>query len=152
MREPHLSAAESLAAFLGHWRGSAQLLVSPSGPARTVDAELVFTKAAGGHAVVQSYVHRETDGSRVEGHGVFTVDPDHGDTLWYYVDSAGKPPEAPARGHWNGGTLTLERHSPRGTLRHSFRLDGGELLHSASVRMGTAPEFARVLHARFRKV
>ncbi|WP_115788071.1 DUF1579 family protein [Arthrobacter silvisoli] len=147
----HVSAAESLEPFLGRWRGSAELAASPSGPARTVQAEVVFTRAAGGHAVVQSYRHVETDGSHFEGHGVFTVDPDHGDTLWYYVDSVGKPPEAPARGHWHGGILTLERHSPRGTSRHSFRIDDGELVHSGSLRMGTAPEFTRFLSARFRR-
>jgi len=147
----HPSAAESLEVFLGRWRGSAELAASPSGPARTVEAEVVFTKTAGGHAVVQSYRHLEADGSHFEGHGVFTVDPDHGDTLWYYVDSIGKPPEAPARGHWHGGTLTLERHSQRGTSRHSFRIDGGELVHSGSLRMGKAPEFTAFLRARFRK-
>ena len=147
----HPSAAESLEAFLGRWRGSAELAASPSGPARTVEAEVVFTKTAGGHAVVQSYRHLEADGSHFEGHGVFTVDPDHGDTLWYYVDSIGKPPEAPARGHWQGGTLTLERHSQRGTSRHSFRIDGGELVHRGSLRMGKAPEFTAFLSARFRK-
>lgn len=144
-------AAEALQAFLGQWRGSAELSASHWGPERTVYAEVSFTRAAGGHAVVQSYRHSEADGSHFEGHGVFTVDPDHGDTLWYFVDSTGRTPEAPARGHWHNGTLTLERHSPRGTARHSFRIEDGELVHTGSLRWGDAKDFSPFMAARFRR-
>lgn len=92
--------------------------------------------------MVQSYRHSEPDGSHFEGHGVFTVDPDHGDTLWYYVDSMGRPPAAPARGTWHNGTLTVERQSNRGTARHTFRVDDGVLTHSAELRLGDAPDFS----------
>ncbi len=95
MNEPLKSHAHTaLEAFLGHWRGSTELSASPWGPARTADAEVTFSRAAGGYALVQSYRHIEPDGTHFEGHGVFTVDPDHGDTMWYYVDSMGRPPEA----------------------------------------------------------
>jgi hypothetical protein len=149
--QQHPSAASSLEAFLGHWRGNAELAVSPWGPARTVYAEVSFTPAAGGHAVVQSYRHSEADGSHFEGHGVFTVDPDHGDTLWYYVDSTGRPPEMPARGQWQDGVLRLERRSTRGTARHSFRVEGGVLIHTAELRMGDATEFSPFMTAVCRR-
>jgi hypothetical protein len=69
------------------------------------------------------------------------VDPDHDETLWYYVDSMGKPPAAPARGAWHDSTLTVERHSDRGTARHTFRVDEGVLTHTAELRLGEAQEF-----------
>lgn len=145
-------ANTALEAFLGHWRGSTELAASPWGPARTADAEVTFSRAAGGYALVQSYRHLEPDGTHFEGHGVFAVDPDHGDTLWYYVDSMGRPPEAPARGHWLDGTLRLERRSPRGTARHTFKVDGGVLTHTAELRLGDAATFSPFMISVCRRV
>ncbi|WP_314195658.1 DUF1579 family protein [uncultured Arthrobacter sp.] len=135
------TAHEALGIFVGRWLGTTELAASPWGPARTATAEVTFTRAAGGFAVVQSYRHTEADGTHFEGHGVFTVDPDHDETLWYYVDSMGKPPAAPARGAWHDSTLTVERHSDRGTARHTFRVDEGVLTHTAELRLGEAQEF-----------
>ena len=136
------SAHEALEIFVGRWLGTTELAASHWGPARTAAAELTFTRAAGGFAVVQTYRHTEADGSHFEGHGVFTVDPDHDETLWYYVDSMGRPPAAPARGVWHGSMLTVERHSDRGTARHTFRVDQGVLIHTAELRLGEAQDFS----------
>jgi hypothetical protein len=127
--------------FLGHWRGTTRLAASAWGPERTAEAEVNYTRAAGGYAVVQSYRHTEVDGSHFEGHGVFTVDPDHDDVLWYYVDSLGLPPGAPVRCTWVDGVLRVERHSDRATARHTFRVDNGVLTHIAELRLGDAPHF-----------
>jgi hypothetical protein len=135
------TAHEELEIFVGRWLGTTELAASPWGPARTATAEVTFTRAAGGFAVVQSYRHTEADGTHFEGHGVFTVDPDHDETLWYYVDSMGRPPAAPARGVWHDSTLTVERRSDRGTARHTFRVDQGVLTHTAELRLGEAQDF-----------
>ncbi|MDP9693659.1 UNVERIFIED_ORG: hypothetical protein J2X79_001207 [Arthrobacter globiformis] len=135
------TAHEALEIFVGRWLGTTELAASPWGPARTATAEVTFTRAAGGFAVVQSYRHTEADGTHFEGHGVFTVDPDHDETLWYYVDSMGRPPSAPARGVWHDSTLTVERHSDRGTARHTFRVDQGVLTHTAELRLGETQDF-----------
>ena len=135
------TAHEALEIFVGRWLGTTELAASPWGPARTAAAEVTFTRAAGGFAVVQSYRHTEADGSHFEGHGVFTVDPDHDETLWYYVDSMGRPPAAPARGMWHNSMLTVERHSDRGTARHTFRVDGDVLIHTAELRLGEDQDF-----------
>ena len=127
--------------FLGHWRGTTRLAASAWGPERTATAEVNYTRAAGGYAVVQSYRHTEADGTHFEGHGVFTVDPDHEDVLWYYVDSLGLPPGTPARCTWVDGILRVERHSDRGTARHTFQVDNGVLTHTAELRLGDAPHF-----------
>jgi Protein of unknown function (DUF1579) len=135
------TAHEALEIFVGRWLGTTELAASPWGPARTATAEVTFTRAAGGFAVVQSYRHTEADGTHFEGHGVFTVDPDHDETLWYYVDSMGRPPSAPARGVWHDSTLTVERHSDRGTARHTFRVDQGVLTHTTELRLGETQDF-----------
>lgn len=142
----------ALEVFLGHWRGTTELAASQWGPARTAVAEVTFTRAAGGFAIVQSYRHTEADGTHFEGHGVFTVDPDHEETLWYYVDSMGMPPGAPARGSWHGGTLTVERRSERGAARHRFRVDEGVLTHTAELRLGDAPAFRPFMTSVCRRV
>lgn len=144
-------AADILRDFIGHWRGITEIASSPWGTARTAEAEVVFTKAAGGHAVVQSYRHREPDGTHFEGYGMFTVDRDHGDTLWYYVDSMGKGPAAPVRGTWSGGVLTLDRRTADGVARHTFRVEDGVLVHTADLRLEGHSGFSPLLKSVFRK-
>lgn len=148
---PKGHAAELLRDFIGHWRGITEMAQSPWGAARTAEAEAVFTQAAGGYAVVQSYRHREPDGTHFEGHGMFTVDPAHGDTLWYYVDSMGRPPSAPVRGTWHAGTLTMDRRTPEGVARHAFRVEDGVLVHTAELRLEGTAEFTPLLKSVFRK-
>ena len=124
----------ALAGFLGHWRGSTRFASGAWGPERTVDAEVTYTPVAGGSAVVQSYSHREPDGTHFEGHGIFTVDPDHQDVFWYYVDNAGPAPAAAARCTWHNGALRVERHGGAGWTRHTLRVDGDVLTHVTELR------------------
>lgn len=143
MDRPHAGTAqEELEVFLGHWSGTTQIEATPRRPARTAAAELTFTKAAAGYAVLQSYRHTEADGIRFERHGMFTMDPDHPDTVWYHVDSVGLPREAPTRCSWHGGVLTVERRNGRDTSRHTFRVDDGVLTHTSEVRLADATAFA----------
>ncbi|MBE4716919.1 DUF1579 family protein [Pseudarthrobacter sp. AB1] len=138
--------------FLGHWRGSTRLDASAWGPQRTAAAEVSYTRAAGGYAVVQSYRHTEADGTHFEGHGVFTVDRDHNDILWYHVDSLGLPPGAPARCTWVDGVLRVERHSDRRTARHTFRVDNDVLIHTAELRLGDGQDFVPFMTSEYRRV
>jgi hypothetical protein len=124
----------ALASLLGRWRGTTRLEPGPWGPERTVDAEMTFTPVAGGSAVVQSYRHQEPDGSHFEGHGIFTVDPDRQDVLWYYVDSVSPPPAAPARCTWHDGVLQVERHTGAGSTRHTLSVSDGVLIDVAELR------------------
>lgn len=124
----------ALANLLGRWRGTTWLEPGPWGPERAVDAEMTFTLVAGGSAVVQSYRHTESDGSHFEGHGIFTVDPDRHDVLWYYVDSMSPAPAAPARCTWHDGDLQVERHTGAGSIRHTLSVIDGVLLDIAELR------------------
>ena len=146
------SAHEALEEFLGHWTGTTQWQATPWGPARSAALELTFARAAAGLAVTHSYRHTEADGTRSEGHGVFTMDPDRTDTLWYHVNSMGRPPEGPARASFQDGVLTMERRSERGTSRHTFRVDDGVLTHTAGLRLGSASEFTPFMVSVCRRV
>jgi hypothetical protein len=143
MDRPHPGTAqEELEVFLGHWSGTTQIEATPRRPARTAAAEVTFTKAAAGYAVLQSYRHTEAEGIRFERHGMFTMDTDHSDTVWYHVDSVGLPREAPTRCNWHRGVLTVERRNGRDTSRHTFRVDDGVLTHTSEVRLADATAFA----------
>ena len=133
-RTPPGRAPRALAGFLGHWRGSTRFAAGPWGPERTVDAEVTYTPVAGGSAVVQSYRHLEPDGSHFEGHGIFTLDPDHQDVFWYYVDNVSPAPAAPARCMWHNGALKVERRGGSGWTRHTLRVDGEVLTHVTELR------------------
>jgi hypothetical protein len=137
--------------FLGHWRGTTRLAPSAWGPERSAVAEISFTRAAGGLAVVQSYRHTEANGTHFDGHGVFTVDPDHHDVLWYYVDSTGLPPGTPVRCTWMDGVLRVERHSDRGTARHTFQVADGVLTYSAELRLDEGHNFVPFMTAECRR-
>ncbi|MET3721367.1 MULTISPECIES: DUF1579 domain-containing protein [unclassified Arthrobacter] len=137
--------------FLGHWRGTTRLAASAWGPERSAVAEISFTRAAGGFAVVQSYRHTEANGTHFDGHGVFTVDPDHHDVFWYYVDSTGLPPGTPVRCTWVDGVLRVERHSDRGTARHTFQVADGVLTYSAGLRLGEGHSFGPFMTCECRR-
>ena len=146
------SAGEALDEFLGRWTGTTHWEATAWGPARSAETEIIFSRAAAGLAVTQSYRHTDAEGSRSDGHGVFTTDPDHPDTLLYHVNSMGLPPEPPARASWDGDTLTVERRSDRGTARHTFRVEAGVLTHAAGLRLGKASGFTPFMTTICRRV
>jgi hypothetical protein len=146
MDRPHPGTAqEELEAFLGHWTGTTDIAGTERRPARTASAEMTFTRAAGGYAVLQSYRHTEAEGIRFERHGMFTGDHDHPETLWYHMDSVGLPREAPVRCTWHAGVLTIERHNGRDASRHTFQVNDGVLTHTSELRLGDARAFSPFL-------
>lgn len=124
----------ALSVVLGHWRGSTHLAAGPWGPERIVEAEVTYRRVAGGFGVVQTYRHFEADGTHFEGYGIFTVDPDHQDVFWYYVDSHGGAPEGRSRCTWHDGVLRVERHGRGGWTRHAIRVEGDVLTHVTELR------------------
>jgi hypothetical protein len=119
---PELGPAHHrLAAFEGAWEGSERLQASPWSPGGSATARLEFRVLAGGFAVAHDY----ESSAGLTAHGVFSASGD--DVLWHWFDSIGHPPEVPARGRWDGDTLTLTRASPRGTNTTTWALDGDAL-------------------------
>lgn len=83
---------------------------------------------------------------------MFTLDPDHRDVLWYYVDSTGASPTAPSRCTWQDGILRVERHAGAGWTRHSISVAGALLLHVTELRTsgkgGGAPKQSAAANGR----
>jgi hypothetical protein len=75
-----------------------------------------------------------------------------GEILWWFFDDVGHPPLEPARGAVDDdGALVLVKHTPRGTQRATFALDGDRLAHRIAVRLAGQESFATVLEADYRR-
>ena len=117
-----------LDAFVGEWEGEEQLQPSPWGPGGSAYGRVSYSAVSGGMTLTQDYTE-EKDGAVVfGGHGVFLIEPESGDVLWWWFDSMGFPPDGPARGRWDDDTLVLNKSNDRGDGRYTYRLhvDGYE--------------------------
>lgn len=142
-------AHDALKAFVGDWTGTEELAASPWAPASTARADCAYRLALNGFALLQDYRQRREDDTEFLGHNVFTADPRTGETLWYGFDSYGFPPQSPARGGWDDGTLVLAKETARGVARHRLTPDGDTLTHEIDVRLGEDDEFSPFLRARY---
>ena len=118
---------DRLRAFIGDWIGEETVSASPwsaPGPARGfVSAEADID----GFYVVQDY-RQERDGAvTFKAKGLFTFDTQDRQTKFFWFDSLGFVPSAPASGRWEGSTLTLVRGSVRGAARYTYRFEGADL-------------------------
>lgn len=133
-----------LADFVGHWAGEAEILPNPWAPAGSTRGEWHFRLDAAGCNLIHDYRDEGADGYWFEGHGVLTVDPQSGDTLWFWFDRYGFPPMTPSRGTWEGTVLTLEKTTPRGVGRSVFTLAGDKLGYEVSSRGHDEADFTIV--------
>jgi hypothetical protein len=113
-----------LARLAGEWEGDEQLEPSPWGPGGMARGHGVYRLVTDGMALTQDYTETKDSGVAFRGHGVFTIDPQTREVLWWWFDSMGFPPDGPARGTWAGDTLTLTKSSPRGDARYVYRWMG----------------------------
>jgi hypothetical protein len=90
------------------------------------------------------YTEERAGGHRFNGHGVLTIDPERLDAIWFWFDTYGFPPIAPARGGWDGHRLVLEKTTPRGVGQTLFMVDGDRLLHEASSRLAGEDAFRQI--------
>ena len=146
--EPRRPSAE-LARLVGVWTGDGEVFANPWGPAGRTTGEWRFRLDGGGFNLIHDY--REIrDGANVfEGHGVLTVDPETADWLWFWFDTYGFPPLAPARGGWEAGRLSLAKSTPRGQARSVFTLDGDALEYAVETRLADAADFIPVSRGRY---
>lgn len=107
-----------LLAFAGEWEGTESVEPSVWGKGGPATGRSSFRADLDGFAVIQDYVQLKDSLVTFRGHGVFTVDPKTEEVLWYWFDSMGFPPDAPARGRFEGGVLTLLRVTERGSARY----------------------------------
>lgn len=140
-----------LARLLGDWEGEEDLQPSPWGPGGKAIGRGTYRSVTDGMAITQDY-EEEKDGVVVfRGHGVFTVDPESSDVLWWWFDSMGFPPEGPARGRWDGDTLVLLKSTSRGDGRYRYQMldDGYEF--SIENRFPGQDDFSLFMQGRYRR-
>jgi hypothetical protein len=137
---------ESLAAFEGDWEGEEVLSPSPWAPAGAARGRHAMRRAVDGTVLVQDYEQRRADGAPpIAGHGVFAVDGAEGAFVWFFFDSLGFLPTAPARGGWQGGELVFAKATRRGEARYRFRVEGKRLMHRIESKPAGAPDFSLFL-------
>jgi hypothetical protein len=113
----------------GDWEGTETLAESPWGPAGTAVGKMHIRSDLNGFFVLQDYVQEKASRVTFSGHGIFGFDAQAGDYAWYWVDSMGFVPNAPARGRFSDDTLVLESATPRGSARYTHRFEKGGAYH-----------------------
>jgi hypothetical protein len=137
--------------FVGAWSGEEQLSESPWGPGGPAFGRMEIREACDGMAFVQEYAEEKDGATCFRGHGVFTIDPANGDTLWWFFDSMGFPPDPPARGRWNGDVLTLEKKTPRGEARYRFTYADDHHDFEIENRFAGQADFATFIRGHYRR-
>ena len=120
---------ERLRAFVGDWVGEENVSASPwsePGPARGI---IAAEPDIDGFYVVQDYRQERDGATTFKGKGLFTFDREDRLFKFFWFDSLGFVPPAPASGQWKGSTLTLVRQSLRGAARYVYRFDGRDCYH-----------------------
>jgi hypothetical protein len=112
---------KKLHVLAGTWIGEETLEPSPWGPGGKAEGKSVCRIDLDGFHVVQDYAETKDGKPTFKGHGVFGYDTTTKEFVWYWFDSMGFVPEGPARGKWEGDTLLLERDSPRGRSRYTYK-------------------------------
>jgi hypothetical protein len=112
--------------FAGKWIGEEKLEPSPWGPGGPAVGRNETTVALDGLFVISDYVE-ETGGTvSFRGHSVYGWDERAENVTWYWFDSMGESPAAPARGTWDGDTLVLRSSHPGGEGRYTYRFEGND--------------------------
>jgi hypothetical protein len=152
MDMPKLGAEHArLLALAGEWEGTEEVATTPWGPGGPAFGAMVFRSDLDGFSLIQDYVQRKGDRTSFRGHGVFMIDPESQDVLWYWFDSMGFPPGPPARGSFQGQALTLTRVTERGASRYVYEIADNELAFSIENRFPQDPDFKPFVRARYAK-
>jgi hypothetical protein len=138
-----------LLAFVGEWEGEETVAPSPWGPGGAAFGRMSFRADLDGFAIIQDYIEQKDSRITFRGHGVLTVDPETQEILWYWFDSIGFPPDAPARGHFEGDMLTLNRVSPRGASRYVYRITSNACEFSIENKLLGDAEFKVFMNGKY---
>jgi len=148
MPRPSL-AHERLMRFVGHWSGPERLAPSPWGPGGPAIGRTQYRAALDGMALIQEY-EQEQDGQIVfHGHGIMVIEPDTQDVLWWWFDSFGFPPDAPARGRWDGEVLSFEKTTPQGEARYRYEFAGDRYRFMIENRLPDQTDFGEFMRGQY---
>src|SRR5437899_4556531 len=104
-----------LKALSGKWIGEEKLLPSPWDPKGGPATGKIETRVdLDGFFLISDYVQERGGKVCYRGHGVFGWDNSEKCYTMAWFDSMGSPCGAPARGRWEGNTLTFEQRTPMG--------------------------------------
>jgi hypothetical protein len=141
-----------LHAFVGEWVGEEQLSPSPWGPGGPAVGRSVCRLALDGFHVLQDYVEEKDGKTTFKGHGVFGYDTETREFCWYWFDSMGFVPDGPARGKWEGDTMTLIKVTPRGHGRYVYRWTDERTYHfSIENSFDGGKTFTRLMEGTYRR-
>jgi hypothetical protein len=138
-----------LLALAGEWEGPESVEASPWGKGGPATGRSSIRADLDGFAVIQDYVQLKDSLVTFRGHGVFTVDPETQEVLWYWFDSMGFPPDQPARGRFEGDVLTLLRVTPRGSARYVHKITQNEHQFSIENKLGADADFTLFMRATY---
>ncbi len=139
-----------LVAFVGDWAGEERMSPSPWSAGGVASGRYHVEVVAGGTALAQTYTQHFGSGG-LSGHGVFTLDPESGEVLWFWFDDFGFPPLEPARGDWTGDTLVLTKRSPRGETEYRFTPQADTWAQRIRTRPTGQADFTDFLSAEYRR-
>lgn len=135
--------------FIGHWKGTGEVLPNPWGYSGTTRGEWQFCLAVGQRHLLADYREERHDGSAFEGHGVMMPDQESREILWFWFDSYGYPAIPAARGTYGESGFIFAKITPRGHGRTALSVADGCLRHEAAFKPHDAPDFMVVARGRY---
>jgi len=150
MEMPKVGAEhQRLLAFVGEWEGDEEVAATAWGPGGPAFGRMSFRADLDGFVVIQDYLQQRNSRVTFRGHGVFTVDPETKEILWYWFDSFGFPPGDPARGRFEDNVLTLIRTSVRGSSRYVYRIDAQHCHFSIENKLAVDSDFSPMVSGKY---
>jgi hypothetical protein len=131
------------AALLGHWTGREELFPTAWTTGGYADGALTIEPGPGG--LILDYSETQDRGT-LTAHAVLV-----GSGFWWF-DSYGFVPHAPGTAGWEGHTLVLDRHSPRGRTVMRLRPEGTMLVVELDTAAPADAALAPVMRARYSRV
>lgn len=149
--DPHLNAFK-LSLFTGQWSGGGEIFANAWSAAATCEGLWQFGFDKSGHNLIHDYCETRSDGTQFEGHGIFNLDRETKDILWFWFDSYGFPPLTPARGNWDGERLELIKATPRGIGRSTFIFSHNCFDYLVEAQLNDEDKFTSVMRGHFKKI
>ncbi len=111
---------QKLHRLAGTYVGEETLHPSPWSPGGSATGRNVGRVDLDGFFVIQDYQQERNGQVTFRGHGLFGWDDRARSYLWYWVDSMGEMPAAPARGQWTGDTLVFQQSQGDRHTRYTY--------------------------------
>lgn len=144
--------AFKLSLFIGQWAGTGEVFANPWGPAGTCESLWQFGFDNSGLNLIHDYHETRSNGFNFNGHGVFNIDPENKEVVWFWFDNVGFPPLNPARGNWDTDKLILTKKTPRGIGRSTFVFKHKHFDYVIEAKLNGEENFLPVMRGEFNKI